>query len=217
MPKTLLTVDKIRQVPDAYGISCGSFCVATLNDKNVSIFNVNDKNWAACRENFSKRWNQENAASHPFLMSVTSVNEQKENIAKFLRITEEKKLKLKKFSKVSGFTNDVNSILIEPAKWWSVNELRRQFLTILLRTGMYYYKNKNYHTSSHPAAILPEYKDYRKALYSSIYFAYSKEAVKKFLNGHTECPATFLPGGVYGWSWAFSNDQNLDKLTKPND
>lgn len=123
--------------------------------------------WHNCRENFNKKLNSDCRGFYfchsPF---------EGRGVAAFLHKTE-------KIISVSGainfstyeFTDDASVIWINISDFWLKNEIRRQFLTILLRCGLSY---------------IPKLDNYDEALWSKYYTKETKLATYRFLFGFTE-------------------------------
>lgn len=146
-----------------------------------------------CRETFASEFEDDKQAS--VLMSVKNMGVA-ELVFQFFAMSEEM-LGIIPPSEVGFFKGRGDLILIQPNSWWAENEVRRQFMTVLLRAGLRY-----------------DGINYYKTLYGTDYTLTCKQAVDKFFDGHTHLSGQVKMSGSTGWQEIFEDDDNLDCLVK---
>ena len=178
MPRIKVPFNDMRQVvlyeEDIHGLYAGSY--ATVNVRNGKM---TPRQWYTCREYF-----QGNSARIKRLLFCHKAGTG-EAVATFLHKVE-RMLKLGKteygFSQF-GPTQHNKLMWIEPSRWWIMKQMRRSFMTAMLRAGQNYdIRRDNFETT----------------LWTNRYLRQSKYAVRRFLKGYTE-----YTGSMNGWNNQF--------------
>jgi hypothetical protein len=152
---------------DLYGsqYKVGSLAKAKIVGKKVIPTNY----LGYCRESFHSSWYGAGYKKGPFFFY--HVPSERARIQLFLNEVEER-LGLKNKSQVCSVKGRDSFSVICPSAWWQQNEIRRQFLTILLRCGRNYGKK--------------DYATFNKTLFSTPYTRRTPKAVRQFLKGKTK-------------------------------
>lgn len=185
---------------DIYKPTSSSFCTVSKGNRRG--------NWVHCRESFNYAWNKKNNR-----IGFSHGQGEREKIAAFLAEAETK-LKLRQKSKIIPVKNQDKISIVALAPWWTTSALRRQLITILLRSA------RNYDLAT---------KNFNKALLSNRYAKSTAPAVEKFFKGYTKFRKKPIgkkrvwnrwgwnkvsANPAYGWSRTFSSKKNLENLIK---
>lgn len=136
-------------------------------------------NTYTCRETFATQWGRA-VRNGSDKMSLTASTKNRKKIVKFFEKLEDK-LELKVRTTFHYIANRSTGLIIEPSKWWLRSAMRRSIFTIFLRAGKHYKSN------------------FDAAIQSQQYFQRTKNAVNRFLDGHT-----YYRGRSGGWVNVFN-------------
>lgn len=140
------------------------------------------RQWYKCRDLWQTRMGK------PDVFFLAHESGKSKNIIEFMKVVENK-LNLKEKS-CYGFTQKKFIIYIKPSKWWLQKAIKKSLYTLLLRCGSNYIPSKN---------------NFCDALQSEKYLFDTKNALNRFLSGHTN-----YHGKIRGW-------YNQFFLKKPNE
>jgi len=164
-----------------------------------------DTSWTSCRDQFQEVMQRDdNIKENGMLLAISDSNNKDlaqsrvRDVATFLRQIE-KKLKLRKFTRF-GRTNLPGVLYLKPSEFWTKDKMRVSLMTLLLRCGRHYRRNK---------------ENFKRALFSDAYAKRTKVAIERFMRGNTYYQESV--GSFYeGWLSAFRKQKKVqvNKLLK---
>lgn len=200
-PKKPMVLDE-RNYSEEFGFYSGNFGEINLKRSGNNLIYLECED--TCREDFHEYYFNTRDKNTHFLF-----NHGGGNFSKLIACVRAIEIRLKipktQFIKFYPIKDRNNICLIVISKWWMVNMLRLQFLTILLRAGI------NYNTKGRA-------KDPIWAAFNTqLYFSRTRTAVNYFLAGHTKISKKYKnylieegygdPGREPGWYKNFHSER----------
>lgn len=165
MEKAEIVSDRIVIPAGAYAPHKGALAILTNKGKSIS-------NWYTCREQFHPVLRRRKAEKDFLFSAQTPFG--KRCVIKFIEEVQ-RRIGVPSDKWVTFRDTNVAGVLsVSPGPWWSNQEMKLSFLTILLRCGLTYDPDN------------PTEAVFNNALFCREYTRDTKPAVDRFMSGHTK-------------------------------